>query len=344
MKITWRQPERGIALMVVMIAVFVLAALAGAFAYSMKVETKLAINAQHETADVWLGRSGVEVARWALAQQMSCPYASLNQKWAGGAGDDCDTNSPLADISLDNFQLGGRRIGIKITDLERKFNINTADQNVLQQALTLMGLDASEIPGVTGSILDWIDPDDVPHVDGAESDYYQSLHPPYYAKNRPMDDLSELLLVRGVTEEMYWGSASTNHAGAAFQQTDRFGRPVEEPAYAVGLVDLFTPFSSGRINVNTASAEVLQLIPGIDENMAGIIVQQRDQAPFHSLNEVPVPQQLRPQLNSYCDPQCQSRTFSVEVDVEGSNRRFYAILGRNNPRDIQVLSFYWKER
>jgi len=28
----------------------------------------------------------------------------------------------------------------------------------------------------------------------------------YYAKNAPIDDLSELLLVKGVTPEMYWGS------------------------------------------------------------------------------------------------------------------------------------------
>jgi general secretion pathway protein K len=348
MKIALQPAPRGIALMVVMIAVFVLAVLAGAFAYSMKVETKLAINAQSETGDVWLGRSGIEVARWALAQQMSCPYVSLNQRWAGGGGDDCDTNSALSDISLDDFRLAGRKISIKITDLERKFNINTAaaapDQAVLQQALTLVGVDASEIPSISDAIQDWTDPNpnsNVRRPNGAKSDYYQGLQPPYYAKNRPIDDLSELLLVRGVTQEIYWGPAATNHAPAAFQQVDRFGRPVLQPNYAVGLVDLFTPFSAGRINVNTASAEVLQLIPGIDESIAAVIVQQRDLAPYHSLNEVPVPPQLMPQLQRYGD--VRSRTFEVQVTVEGSHRKFYAIVGRNNPRDIPVLSFYWKD-
>jgi general secretion pathway protein K len=327
--------------MVVMIAILVLAVLAGAFAYSMKVETKLAMNAQNETAEVWLGRSGIEVARWVLAQQMSCPYVSLNQKWAGGAGDDCDTNSPLADISLDSFQLNGRRMSIKITDLERRFNINTADQTVLEQALTRMGVDASVIPSVTDAILDWIDPDDATHMNGAESDYYESLKPPYLARNAPIDDLSELLLVRGITQDMYWGPASTNHSGAAFQQVDRFGRPIVEPTCVFGFVDFFTALSSGKININTASAEVLQLIPGIDENMAGIIVQQRDQAPYRTVNEVPVPPQIMPQLQRFCD--VRSRTFEVEIKVEGSHRVFHGVLGRNSPRDIQLLSFYWKD-
>jgi general secretion pathway protein K len=342
MKIRFRTHSQGIALMVVMIAIFVLAVLAGAFAYSMKVETQLAINASHQSSDLWEGGiSGIEAAKWVLAQQMSCPYVSLNQKWAGGDGDDCDTNSPLQDISLDTLQLSGRKISIKITDLERKFNINTADQNILQQALTEIGADASEIPSITAAIQDWIDPDDVTHINGAESEYYQSLTPPYYAKNSPIDDLTELLLVRGITPEMYWGPSATNHAPAAAQQKDRFVRPASEVQYPVGLVDLFTPISSGRINVNTASAEVLQLIPGIDENVAGIIVQQRAQGAYHSLNEVPVPPQVMGQLQRYAD--VRSQTFQVEVKVAGSNRRFYAILGRNTPRDIQILSFYWRD-
>src|SRR5690242_15670283 len=52
------KPASGIALMVVMIAVFVLSVLAGAFAYSMKVETKLAMNANNDDTMLWLGRSG----------------------------------------------------------------------------------------------------------------------------------------------------------------------------------------------------------------------------------------------------------------------------------------------
>jgi hypothetical protein len=48
------------------------------------------------------------------------------------------------------------------------------------------------------------------------------------------------------------------------------------------------------------------------------------------------------QLQQFCD--VRSRTFQVEVnaDVGGYKRTFYAVLGRNSPRDVQILTFYWK--
>lgn len=340
-----RQGQRGIALMIVMIAIFVLAILAGAFAYSMKVETKLAMNAKNQSTDLWeSGRSGVEAARWILSMEMRCPSNNHNQKWADGPGDDCETNGPLSDVSLKPFRIGDRTFPFSITieDLESKANINTADQNILQQALTLVGVDASEIPSISSSVLDWTDPNPDPRItriNGAKSDYYQSLNPPYSAKNGPIDDLSELLLVKGIRDqpEIY----SADYRPAAFQKVDRFGRTVEAPTYRVHLVDLFTPISSGRINVNTASPEVLQLIPGFDENTANGILQQREQAPYPSLNDVNVPQQLRAALNQYATTR--SSTWKVEVTVEGSPRKFYAVLRTNSPRDIPILIFYWKD-
>ena len=62
-----RSSQQGIALVIVMISILVLTVLAGGFAYSMKVETKLARNANSEADLEWLGRSGVEYARWVLA-------------------------------------------------------------------------------------------------------------------------------------------------------------------------------------------------------------------------------------------------------------------------------------
>src|SRR6185503_2059823 len=109
MRITIHPKPRGIALIIVMIATFVLAVLIGAFALSMKVETKLAMNANRETELLWLGRSGVELARYAVAQQSIVPgepYDSLNQKWANGPGSLALSNSPLADFSLENQKIG----------------------------------------------------------------------------------------------------------------------------------------------------------------------------------------------------------------------------------------------
>src|SRR5208283_2756093 len=98
-------------------------------------------------------------------------------------------------------------------------------------------------------------------VEGAETDYYQGLKPSYSAKNGPIDDISELLLIKGVTPEIYYGSAATNFQPNYFsQQRSQFGQSANAmPLITVGLPSLFTPLSDGKVNINTASAEVLQM-------------------------------------------------------------------------------------
>ncbi len=65
------------------------------------------------------------------------------------------------------------------------------------------------LPGMTAdiadAILDWIDADDTPRANGAESEFYGSLTPPYAPRNAPPATIEELLLVRGVTPELLFG-------------------------------------------------------------------------------------------------------------------------------------------
>lgn len=92
------------------------------------------------------------------------PYDALNQKWAGGPGSMMTSNSPLADVFLDNIKLGHGSISLKIVDNERKLNINLADQPLLDAAMRLIGVDAGDAGPITASILDWIDPDTSEHL------------------------------------------------------------------------------------------------------------------------------------------------------------------------------------
>lgn len=65
------------------------------------------------------------------------------------------------------------------------------------------------IPGMTeevaDAILDWIDEDNLPRTLGAEDSHYQGLNPAYVPRNGPLQSLSELLQVRGVTPELLYG-------------------------------------------------------------------------------------------------------------------------------------------
>ena len=129
---------------------------------------------------------------------------------------------------------------------------------------------------------------------------------------------------------------------------------MQPAAYSIGLVNLFTPISSGKINPNTASPEVFQVIPGIDQNVAVQMAQARMGpdgmtpvgGPGNSIIEFLTAgtgsQPMAYNLQKYFD--VRSRTFEVdvEVNISGYARHYVAILGRNNAQDIQVLTFHAK--
>ena len=342
-----------------MISIFVLAMLAGAFAYSMKVETRLARNGNSEEQLAWAGRSGVEYARWILAQQLQIPnepYDSLNQVWAGGPGGIGTSNSPLADVQREiTLNDTGVSFTWNITNMESKANINSAGDGMIQQALMLMGADAGQATPIVNSILDWIDPDDNTRIQGAEKDFYQNLQPPYTAKNGPIDDMSELLLIKGITPEMYWGTSTSDHPPSQFvPRADRSHLPSDSASFPVGLVDLFTPVSDGKININTAPATVLQLIQGMDALSAEAIVAAREgeddgsglTGPYRNVGDVRRVPNLAPGLAAALQQFCETRSMTFEVTVRakanGYTRTFVALLRRNGPRDVQIMNFYWK--
>lgn len=98
-----------------------------------------------------------------------------------------------------------------LIDESGKLNLNQIqsdqfglDEDELTQRDMLMYL-PNMTPEVADAILDWVDSDDIPRQYGVESDYYQSVEPPYYAKNGSMESIDELLMVAGVTPELLYG-------------------------------------------------------------------------------------------------------------------------------------------
>jgi general secretion pathway protein K len=346
------------ALIIALLAIFVLTANAALLWYSMRVDIKLAVKSQGTPQLLWLGRSGMELAAWILAQEANIPnepYDSLDEYWAGGPGGPGETNSPLAGISMDHFQVGDGPgwVSVKITDLERKVNVNTANPQLINQVLTAMGVDANDMPVVSDSILDWVQAGDNPRLSGAKNQYYQSLNPPYYCKEAPMDDISELLLVKGVTWELYSGQSPPGATKSAAPKGFGFS-PFENNGYAFGLRDVFTTFSDGRINLNTADVNVLQCIPGVDAATAQAIIKTRagpdgvdgtaDDTPYRSAGDIQragVSPEVVQGAAQFGD--VHSRTFKVVVTAHymTSSRQFIGILWRNNPQDIRTVEFYW---
>ncbi|MEN8199416.1 MAG: hypothetical protein ABFR63_05015 [Thermodesulfobacteriota bacterium] len=106
--------------------------------------------------------------------------------------------------------------------------------------------DAREI---IDSLIDWIDSGDGDGEEeyGAEDSHYQSLDPPYSCKNGPIESIEELLLVKGFSRELLFGTDET-------------------PPLAPLLTHLG---DDGRININTADPSLLQALAfGIDKDIA----------------------------------------------------------------------------
>jgi type II secretory pathway component PulK len=345
MRILIARKNRAFAVIIALVAVTVLTLLAGAFAYSMKVETKLAANTNDDEKFYWIGRGGVDRACWWLALEGNQPFSSLQQYWNHGPGDGPETNSPLASESLDNFQIGEGTVSLSMVELESKININTAPGPLLQQVLTAQGADANDISVVSDSILDWINPGDNPRPAGAKSDYYLALTPPYYAKDAPIDNLDELQLVKGVTRDMYNGGSSSGSDTPFPEHQLGFGHaPGQEPNYVFGLKDVFTPYSLGKINLLTADENVLGVIPGIDTAAAQAIETARDSdPPIRNVAQLLAAAAIDPavvsQIGNYIGVQGNTYEVHATATIGQLSHEYTAVVFRTGP-NVTVYSFY----
>lgn len=374
MRIDSPKKDQGIALIIVMMVILVLAVLAGGFAYSMKVETKLARNTSYESDMEWLGRSGVERGKYVLALQLASPppegmYSAMNQVWAGGPGS--PTNEALWGFEMTNVTLGVGKISVHIVDMERKFNLSVIteqNQAILERALMMTGADQADIPTIIDSYFDWLDADSKPRLDGAEKEDYLMMPSPYCAKNGPVDDIRELLLLRGMTSKIFWGA---ERGKESIEVQPRGKNPMRRPTSAyqqnmvpnqtggVGLVDLFTPIAGAgpAVNINTASAEVLQLVPGMDPGMAAAIVSARngpdgqagteDDTPFINVQEglmsVPnIDQAMVGAMRNLFTVQSQVFEITVRAEIGNYIRHFSALVHRRSRQDVTTLYFTWK--
>ncbi|MGB9430217.1 MAG: type II secretion system minor pseudopilin GspK [Gammaproteobacteria bacterium] len=197
---------------------------------------------------------------------------------------DFQSNSNTTDLTQDWAQQlpplpvqGGTIIG-HLQDLQGLFNVNNlASSNVayttgalaqFQRLLVVLNLD----PEIANAVSDWVNPGDQPHYPGgAKDEFYSRLDPPYLTAQQPMTSISELLLVNGVTPQVY--AALLPYVCALPLQT-----PGSPPA---------TPMTPTAININTAPAAVIaSLNTGISMDAAAAAVQTRMQQPFQSLAQL----------------------------------------------------------
>ena len=343
----------GIALVMVMVVVLAMGIMAAHFSFSMKIETQLAMNTTRDPDMEWMGRSGVELAKYVLAEKNRIPvenqFDALSQFWAGGV---YGTNEVLAGMSLENIALGDGTISVRIEDAESRFNINVHGPEIINQALMYMGVDTFQSSVILDSLMDWVDPDTDIRVNGADEESYLAEpnlpFPPYLVKNGPLDDISELLLIRGITPPIYYGSGSSSLPTGQMPIDGGFGN--------FGLIDLFNTLGDFQININTASRDVIQMLPGMDPNLAWEITMTRagldgmdgteDDMPFMRLTDLMNVPGMTPDVMSLMRRYVSNRSNTFEVYVTARidlyERVYRAVLIRVNPTSFATINMRWQ--
>lgn len=254
-----REGERGVALLVTLLVLVLVVALANEIFRLGARTAQTSAYGRDSIRCTLLAEAGTAAAVIALRED-----AKDNQ---------IDTLDEFWSRAVPPIELGDGAVRITVEDEERKINLNrlvgehgiAADERrlaVFRRFLSGMGVD----PSLAEAFVDWLDVDDAPRTGGAETAYYMSLPNPYEAKNDLFDSVEEILLVRGVTREIY----------------DRI-RP------------FVTVTSSGKVNINTAPMEVLTALSAgevaatsgvIDNAAASQLISYRKEHPFTKASDI----------------------------------------------------------
>ncbi len=253
LKNTLKNKKGGVALILVVSILVILIAIVGEFSYSMRTELNIMRNFKEEEGAYQLARAGIERAKIEILSANDSTYLYLNEDGILVFGE--EDENPLREDKI-----GSGTFSYTITDEDGKLNINSASIPQLRYVIKKTGVDMNDADTIVDSIIDWRDTNDFHMLNGAEEDYYQSLAMPYSCKDAPFDIIDELLLVKGVTHEIFFGSDG------------------EEERKYEGIEQYLTPWGSGKINVNTAPEIVLETVFG--STVAANIISQRKISPI----------------------------------------------------------------
>ena len=243
--------RRGSAVVVALWTVLVLSLLIAGLAYEMHIEAGITSYARKRLKAQVAARGGVEYAKFLLA--LSFQSSAFEQE-----GDEEEALRTMAK----NLERGIGATGLKVeqgaatatVDIlpeSGRRNVNTLQDEDWEELLDQAGVPEEDWPDLIDCFMDFTDDNNEHRLNGAEEDdaYYKEQD--YAPKNTPLDTVDELLLVKGFTPEIVYGGPPPD--------------PKSEPLR--GIAQLLTTFGDGKVNVNTASREVLLTLTGANGKM-----------------------------------------------------------------------------
>lgn len=259
----WIKDNRGVALILAVVFVVLLTVITFEYVYETNVDAALVENYNAELEAYIAARSaianGFALLEADLLDDMEgggVYYDSLEDSWAYGVPYEA-LNDAVMLCGIDD-EYGKIPLNALLSPDGEEENLLVAE--ALRALFRMRG--AEEDP--VDNILDWMDPTGEGRFGGTGDQYYTGLEVPYGAKRAPMDSVEELLLVRGVTPEVYFGDPEAEQ------------RPLHELVTVRGD-------PNGRININTARFEALEAFgEALDGElaMADVVIRERENQPF----------------------------------------------------------------
>jgi type II secretory pathway component PulK len=137
---------------------------------------------------------------------------------------------------------------VKATDLGTKLNINDLSEDELKTFFGFVLNDYVTADGLAQCIMDWTDVDDIARLHGAEKDDYIKAGLLALPTNGPFRDIEDLRLVKGMTPEIY-----------------------------AAVSPYLTTLGAGLVNLNSAPAAVMKILPGMTDQILSTILSLRSQ-------------------------------------------------------------------
>jgi general secretion pathway protein K len=275
--------EGGFALFLVLWVLTLLAVIVGEFCHAMRTELNITRNYVEEVKAYYIGLAGANMAIAELVRKEVFPVDEQAQ-----AELKKEDNPLRINMDLPPMGFGEGSFVLRIGNESGKIDLNSTDEDTLKMVFGSLGLDEDQVAEIVDSILDWKDEDDLHRASGAENDYYKRLDRPYRCKNGDFDSVEELLLVRGISKDIYMMGLK-----------EIFTVIPSQGAAAAGLVPRRMPFgppgwagrmrgmaSSKGVNINAATRSMLKALPVMTDELAQGVEEFRKERDFKSPTEV----------------------------------------------------------
>lgn len=251
-------------LILVLIVLSSMTILSVGLAYRTRIEMRLAYANAQRTQAYYLALGGIERIKALLSQEELSPLTIARICQFTGTAKEEGLFEQLNEFDLNE----GKLLTYSLRDELGYLNLNSSDP------ASWINIDCVSEECRAG-ILDWIDEDDDTSSGGAETDFYELLEFPYISKDSPFVALKELLFLKGVTRDIYLGEDLNRNSSLDENERDGWSKVPfdnEDNRLDFGLVDTFTVYGDGKVNINTTHKAILGALPGLDDEVAEFIL------------------------------------------------------------------------